>query len=58
MEGAVGITAIERCSKYAQYPSGNFGATFSFYKDNSGGDQVEDGCYEGSEEVSPWPVDE
>lgn len=57
-EGKVGITAKEQCSKYAQYPSGNFGAAFSFYKDNNGGDQVEDGRHEGSEEVSPRPVDE
>lgn len=28
------------------------------HQDNNGGDQVENGGYEGTEEVSPWPVDE
>lgn len=27
-------------------------------KDNNGGDQVEDGRYEGSEEITPRPVDD
>lgn len=30
----------------------------SLNKDNNGGDQVEDGRYEGSEEITPRPVDE
>ena len=57
-EGEVGITAKEQGSKYAQHPSGGSRASLSIYKDNNGGDQVEDSCDKGSEKVSPWPVDE
>lgn len=33
------------------YPCDDFGVISSFNKDNNGGDQIEDGRYEGSEEI-------
>lgn len=57
-EGDIGIKTKKARSDEAQYPCDDFGVISSLNKDNNGGDQVEDGCYEGSEEITPRPVDD
>lgn len=57
-DGDICIIAKEEGSDQAQYPCDDCGEVYSLNKDNSGGDQVKDRCYEGSEEITPGPVDE
>lgn len=57
-KGDIGIIAKEDSSQQTKNPSSDFGVVSFLNKDNYRGDQIEDGCYEGSEEITPRPVDE
>jgi polysaccharide pyruvyl transferase WcaK-like protein len=45
------LPVLWRCLLHHLYPSDDFGMASSLNKDNNGGNQVEDRCYEGPEEV-------
>lgn len=53
-----GIIAKEAYSEYAQCPFGDLGAVSFLSNGRNGGDQVEDRCCQGSEEITPGPADE
>lgn len=57
-EGDRGIIGKDACSDQAQYPCDDCGEVSSLNKDNNGGDQEKYRCYEGSEEITPGPVDD